>query len=463
MRRIRRTGPAVVVAVVMATVGGCTTEPTEPLRHGDGPVFAGRACPDDVEVLVVPAHRCGVVVPEPGGLDEIFVVVVEPPVPSDAAPVLETGVDLGMIPDYGGLAPIAQRTGRRVVIVDLPGTGHSQPALDCPEVESLGDANASENPARLTDAVAACRARLQRGGADIAALTPARLGESLAAVITALDEPRWVVMGHGSTAEAGRQLALTHPELVEALVIDSLVADPGLDLDPLVAEVSDLCLAEPRCRRRYGDPQHNWRRARSDLDRRPLTVPVPGGTVRIDGATLERGVRWLTGPVGGPPDLPAFLMEAATRRPGPHLQLLAATLSAAPPLCVGYVPKCETDRRLVIGATLSAQCPTAAHLPGWRGVCRAWGIPADSATATPLTGVPVLALAGGLDPFAPPALVDRRLRHLVPDAHRVVLAAGGHNVLGVECTRTVRNSWLTAEVRESPPPQPCLNDSPSFD
>ncbi|MFC5179358.1 alpha/beta fold hydrolase [Nocardioides taihuensis] len=426
-------------------------------------MFVERACPDDVEVLVVPAHRCGVVVPEPGEPEEIFVVVVEPPVPSDAAPVLETGVDLGMTPAYGGLAPIAQRTGRRVVIVDLPGTGHSQPSLDCPEVESLGDATASDDPARLTDAVAACRARLQREGVDVAGLIPARLGEALAAVMTALDEPRWVVMGHGTTAEAGRQLALTHPERVEALVVDSLVADPGIDLDPLVIAVSDLCRAEPGCRRRYGDPEQDWRRARRDLDRRPLSVDIPHGTVRIDGATLERGVRWLTGPVEGPAALPAFLEEAATRRPGPHLQLLAATLSVAPPLCVGYVPKCETDERLVIGATLSAQCPTAAQLPGWQGVCRAWGITTDQADPTHLTGVPVLALSGRLDPFAPPELIDSHLQRLAPDAHHVELAAGGHNVLGVECTRTVRNTWLAGDLDQPPSPEPCLQDPPTFD
>lgn len=447
------------VAVVVA-LGGCTAGSSDRV---EGPVFVERACPDDVEVLVVPAHRCGVVVPVPGEPEEIFVVVVEPPVPSDAAPVLETGVDLGMTPSYGGLAPIAQRTGRRVVIVDLPGTGHSQPSLDCPEVESIGDTTASDDPGRLTSAVAMCRARLQREGADVAALTPARLGESLAAVMTALDEPRWVVMGHGTTAEAGRQVALTHPERVEALVVDSLVADPGLDPGPLVTAVARLCGAQARCRRQHGDPEQSWRSARRDLDRRPLAVDIPGGTVRIDGATLERGVRWLTGPVEGPAALPAFLAEAATRRPGPQLQLFAATLSVAPPLCVGYVPKCETDERLVIGATLSAQCPTAAHLPSWQAVCRAWGVAGDQTDPTPLTGVPVLALSGGLDPFAPPSLVDEHLPRVVPEAHHVELASGGHNVLGVDCTRTVRNSWLAGDVDEPPTPEPCLTAPPTFD
>lgn len=450
----------VVGAGLMVLVTACTRPATAP---ADGPVFLERACPDDVTVQVVPDHRCGVVVPASGGSTETFVVIVEPPTPSNAAPVLETGVDLGMAPDYGGLAPIAQRTGRRVVIVDLPGTGHSQPSLDCPEVESLDDAVGARHPTRLVEAVAACRARLEQEGADVAALTPPRLGEALAEVMAALGEPRWVVMGHGTTAEAGRQVALVHPDRVEALVVDSLVADPGLDVSRVVAAVAALCRADSGCRRRHGDPELAWERARRELDRQPLRVAFPGGTGRIDGETLERGVRWLTAPVDGPPDLPAFLDEAASRRPGPHLQLLAATLSVAPPLCVGYVPKCETDERLVIGATLSAQCPTAAGLPDWEAVCRAWGVSQRPRDTTPLTAVPVLALSGGLDPFAPPALVDRELAQLVPDAHRIELGAGGHNVLGAECTRSIRTAWLAGDVRERPRPNRCLDAPPEFD
>lgn len=446
------------VALGAAALTGCTvgTEST------DDPTFVEQTCPDDVEVLVVPRHRCGLVTPRPGEPDRIFVVIVEPPTPTDDPPVLETGVDLGMTPSYGGLAPIAQRTGRRLVIVDLPGTGHSTPSLDCPEVEQVGDAAAIEDPERLTDAVAACRARLQRDGADVAALTPARLGASLVAVMRALDEPRWVVMGHGTTAEAGRQAALAHPELVEAFVADSPVADPGLSLAPIIREIAAQCRSDATCRRRHGDPLSHWRSARRDLDRRPLQVEVPGAAVRIDGATLERGVRWLTGPVEGAAHLPAFLDEAAARRPGPHLQLLAATLSVAPPLCVGYVPKCETDERLVVGATLSAQCPTAAHLPAWSNACRAWGVSHEPVDPRPLTGVPALALTGALDPFATPSLADVRLADLLPDAHRVQLAAGGHNVLGVDCTRSVRNAWLAGNVDAAPPSDPCLTARPDF-
>jgi len=47
-------------------------------------------------------------------------------------PVLVTG--WANQPNYGGIAPLAQRVRRDVIMVDTRGTGHSVPALDCPEV-----------------------------------------------------------------------------------------------------------------------------------------------------------------------------------------------------------------------------------------------------------------------------------------------------------------------------------------
>ena len=50
------------------------------------------------------------------------------------------GEALGGRVEYGGLAILAQRTGRVVYIVDRRGTGLSEPALRCPEVAVARDA-----------------------------------------------------------------------------------------------------------------------------------------------------------------------------------------------------------------------------------------------------------------------------------------------------------------------------------
>ncbi|MBF4769903.1 alpha/beta hydrolase [Nocardioides agariphilus] len=457
--RIRQKARVAVALALLAVGTGCSSDPGEP---ASGPTYERVACPDDVEVLVVPEHECGFVRPDRDGSLQIFVVSVEPPEPSDLSPVLETGVDLGMTPSYGGLAPIAQRTGRRVVIVDLPGTGHSLPSLDCPGVDGLGDAAAES---AVIAAVEECRRQVESAGIDPLMVTPERLGEALYAVTRALDVPHWVVMGHGTTAEAGRQLALAHPGRVEALVLDSVVVDPAARTRDVVASIAGSCREDRRCRRTYGDLTETWQRASQQLAREPISVDIPGTTttISIDAANLDRAIRWLVAPAAtGPGLLPALLAEAAAGRPGPQLQLFADTLSVAPPLCVGYVPKCETQQRLVIGSTLSAMCPTMAETAAWSAACNAWGVSAAPADLKPLTGVPTLALFGTHDPFASPSAIRERLAALAPDAFVVEQASGAHNVLGSECPRLVRNEWLATAVRDPPPELACLADPIDF-
>ncbi len=454
-----------VGALLVAVSTGCTDDESTP-RSESGPRFEATTCPDDVEVLVVPSHTCGFVTRDPDSEERMFVLVVEPPTPSDRSPVLETGTDLGMTPGYGGLAPIAQRTGRRTVIVDLPGTGHSTPSLDCTEVEALGDPAAGHDNGGLADAVQACRDRVVAAGVDPADVTPARLGQDLYAVMRAFDEPRWVVMGHGTTAEAGRQVALAHPENVEALVMDSPVMGDGdlsTENDRVVADVAEDCREDAACRATYGDLERVWDLARRRLGRSPLQVEGRSGNVTVDEEALERAVRWLVAPAAiGPGKLPALLAEAASGRPGTYLQLFADTVSAAPPLCVGYLPKCESGQRLVIGAVLSSLCPELAALESWSASCQAWGVPAGEEDANPLHGVPTLVLYGALDPFGSADVVLAAVTQRVPDAFVVEQAAGGHNVLASESARTVRNEWLAGDVTQAPPQSADLSQPPDF-
>lgn len=455
-----------VVGLIAAVLlmAACTSDPDP--AAGAATAFEAVACPDDVEVLVVPAHECGFVT-KIGSATRIFVVTVEPPEASDLSPILETGTDLGMAPGYGGLAPIAQRTGRRVVIVDLPGTGHSLPSLDCPEVDAIGDPAAGNDQSGLAAAVASCRARIEDQGVDPSSFTPVALGADLYDVMTALDVPRWVVMGHGTTAEAGRQVALAHPDHVEALILDSTVLDqrdPAADVDRVVADVAKLCRADRSCRHRYGDPGRAWRKAQAQLRRAPMEIDVAGTTVVIDADSLARGVRWLVAPASlGAARLPAMLAEAASGRPGTYLRLFAATLTAAPPLCVGELPKCETSERLAIGAVLSAQCPSLAEQPEWVDACAAWGVAAAPEPTGRLRGVPALALYGAFDPFASPAVIRKRLAQRLPDAYVVEYPLGAHNVLGSECARTHRNEWLAGDVHRAPSKPACFFEALDFE
>ena len=124
------------------------------------------------------------------------------------------------------------------------------------------------------------------------------------------------------------------------------------------------------------------------------------------------------------------------------------------------MPKCASEQGLAIGAVLSAMCPTVAEVAAWAAPCKAWGVAASEPAATPLVGVPVLALFGGHDPFASPSVIHARLAELVPDAFVVDYVSGGHNVLGSDCPRSVRSPWLAGDVHEPPPIIPSCITAP---
>ena len=410
---------------------------------------------------MIQEHSCGTVVARrASGLDvRIFVVVVEPPTPSDAAPILITGTDLGSTPTYGGIAPVAQRTGRRTVIVDLPGTGHSSPSLDCPEISSHPGSAATRD--LLVGAVSRCRQRLQRAGVEPKEMTTPQLAEDLSSVMSALGTPRWVLMGDGTTADVAVFVARTHPQAVEALVLDSPVQSglrPAERLKSIVVEIAAACRREATCRKSYGDVEHLWKLAHRRLAREPITLTTREAVVVLDSTGLDRAARWLLAPsTQGPATLPAFLTEVVERRPGKFLDLYAATVAAAPPLCVGYLPKCEVTDHLAHGAVLSTLCPTVADTSDWHQLCSAWGVGARTESRQPVREVPVLALYGKYDPFADPADVRRQLHAQVPGAFVVEAPKSGHNVLADPCIRSLRNAWLAGDTSKPPAEPPCLH------
>ena len=82
--------------------------------------------------LTVPEDRT-----EAGREVRLFVARIQPPEVMHEDPMLVAGSDLANLPNYGGVAPLAQRVGREVIIMDTRGVGHSEPSLACPEVDEI--------------------------------------------------------------------------------------------------------------------------------------------------------------------------------------------------------------------------------------------------------------------------------------------------------------------------------------
>jgi hypothetical protein len=127
--RLRRRLWLATVAVTLLTVSACSlgAPKSSPSMPGQNPAPA--ECPDDVAGAVVSEVDCAMfTVPESrqqGGdrVVQLFVATVRAPkaAPVRPDPVLVTS--LSSQPNYAGIAPLAQRVGRDVVLVDTRGTG----------------------------------------------------------------------------------------------------------------------------------------------------------------------------------------------------------------------------------------------------------------------------------------------------------------------------------------------------
>lgn len=451
---MRRRNLAVGIAAVL--LAGCTSGagPDTPARP-TSTAWTPEACPPEVETQVVPEHTCGwITAPLGQGEQELFVVVVEPPDPSDRAPILETGTDLGVAPNYAALAPIAQRTGRRTVLLDMPGTGRSVPSLGCDEAEELGD-TAVDAPA-LLEAIESCRQRLANEGVDPSLMSPRKAAPALLAVMDALGSEQWVLMGHGTTAAAAVHVAGEHPTRVEALVLDSPVQTKdgwAARRADIVAAVAAACTAGPGCTERHRDVEDLWRRAWRRAGRAPIDLSGRA----LDRPLLDRAVRWIGAPATGATGLPALLQEAASGRKNLLLYELEGLLPSAPPLCVGLLPKCHgRDQDVALGAVLASICPDGSGGPAFAAACRRWGAAESPEAEQSVDGVPTLVLLGELDPFASPEAARASVLRQVPEAHVVVVPGLGHNVLGEECPRTIRNDWLAGSADAAPDEPDCL-------
>lgn len=447
---------AAALAVFGACRGGSTEDADhhEPVRQVD--------CPGEVEASLLDQHSCFYVDLDDGS--SIFVVRVEPPTPSDRSPIVALGQNLGSMPDYAGLAPVAQRTGRPALIVDLPGTAHSIPLLDCPEANALS-APAASDPAGtrrgVVGAVSECRKRLDGAGISVDDVSIADAATDLHEMIADLGLSKVVPLSVGSTGTVEVAWAQHHPDDLEALVLDTpLFTNPPLTerTDAIVAAVAGICAADAGCAKQYGDVKASWSSLTRSLRSRPLSVRAGSTEVHVDDTMLRRAVIWLGGRgQGGAGLVPSLIDEAAHRTNGGLLSQYASDLVRTPPYCAGYLPKCQLTT-LAYGAALAYNCPAIADDPVWTDICAAWGTPAGEAFTDDVVAVPTLVLLGKYTGFTTLADTKDAFADVIPGAFYVESPTGAHNVLGQDCMRTIRTSWLNGDPTQAPADTSCMAD-----
>jgi pimeloyl-ACP methyl ester carboxylesterase len=354
------------------------------------------------------------------------------------------------------LAPLRQH--RHLLLVDQRGTGSSNP-LDCAPAQDGAEADAGAGrgaPAARADLAAQverirrCARRLAPRAAPQFYATVDAVRD-LEAVRQALGAPPLDLVGVSYGTRVAQQYARRYPAAVRSVVLDSpvpnrlvLMAETARNLEDVVQARLARCRADRACFRRYGDPYAILKDVQAQLRRQPQMVetrdPQSFAPVRrsLGADELAALVRIYAYSDATSALLPYVISEAQAGRYAPLLaqaQLVARDLAArlnggmaASVICAEDAERLQDrpqDADTLLGATVAADT---------RRACEAWPHrPSDAAFHEPFrAAVPVLVLAGELDPVTPPRYGEEIVHELA--RARLLRAPGqGHAVLGIGC------------------------------
>ena len=384
-----------------------------------------------------------------------------------AAPVvhLHGGPGGGAVEQWATWSTDADALGTEVVVYDQRGGGDAQPALECPEqqqavLDALGDdGDPAEEQEMVADALERCHDRLRDDGVDLDRYDAASAVADLEDLRRALGAERLRLVASSYGTRLALEYAAAHPDRVAALALDSIdppgSGHPGSDaeqVEPAITRLLDACDADPACRAAHPDLRGSLDTALARADAAPMTIAV------TDPTSGEPGRFVLTGD-----DLRAGLFAAMyDSELVPLLPLAIEAVAHGDDALLGSVgPRIAPALSgTATGALMSAICADRTdEPPPWSEVdlpdgtstvaltsgdpyCDRWPVERNASAATDVAPtVPVLVVAGELDPITPAATSRRSAQRW--GATYVEVPRGGHApMLATPCTREVLRSFL---------------------
>ncbi|MGH8254130.1 MAG: alpha/beta hydrolase [Steroidobacteraceae bacterium] len=448
------------VAPDVMHMGSLTLEPCDIGRRGNGAPTMRAYC----SAFDVPENHAA-----PDGRHIRLHVALVRAESAQAEPDLVTFLDGGpggaATDDYPSIAGAFEplRRQRAVLLVDQRGTGGSN-ALDCGD-DNTGDDNggdAATNGTALAssaDAVRACVTRLAPRAAPQFYSTSDAV-EDLELVRRALGSPRLDLIGVSYGTRMAQQYAKRYPQGVRAIVLDSSVpnslvlgSEHARNLEDVLRSLFKRCTADRSCSTRYGDPNQTLRRLLVKLRAHPqqLTLRDPF-TFRVEqktigpGALVQLARLYAYSPYTAAL-LPYVLQEADNGHYEPLLgqaQVVVGDVSDSLTGGMGLSVICAEDADRLKANPADADTVMGNALTDWLlKTCPLWphgSHPADF--SEPLrTDVPVLLLAGELDPVTPPRYAAQIARTL-PRSRVLNVTGQGHGLVSVGCMPRILDDFL---------------------
>lgn len=379
---------------------------------------------------------------------------------------------------YAGMVRDGINADRDVYFVDQRGTLHSDPLLNCPEFDTVGNELVSmpftSDAATAKDLVAvqACHDRWAAAGVDLSAYNTAENAADIADLRVGLGVENWDVYGVSYGSKLAAVLLRDHPDGIRSVVLDS-VSPPNLNIvenwwsAPAGSfhGIFAACAAQPACAAAYPNLETDFYDTVTRLTSAPAVVQTTGPdgdplSLTIDGFVLAYAVIMATERHDAS-GVPKMIADAAA---GTYDDVVAATveyMTPAPVIGVG-------GHGLAFGvfcaesADLTTEAATLAHaksvLPQFPDQvlkvqpkqgrlfteCPAWDVPpAEPSMMDPVVSdVPVLIMEGDFDAATAPQWVDL----VTPGLSRsqvVHFPFTGHSTLNKSaCAQDVMNAFL---------------------
>lgn len=357
---------------------------------------------------------------------------------------------------------------RDIILMDLRGTGKSEPSLNCTELDH--SANGYDRKA-----LQACRQRLQNREIDLQQFTSAQSAADLNDLRQALGYENWNVIGISYGTRVALTLLRDFPQGVRSVVLDSvyplevnILEEQAPNGAQAIQNYFDGCHQDPRCQYSYPDLEEVFSDLIQSLESAPHTVTVADPRtgelvdVSLDG---KRMAELIQGALNSPETLariPYIIYE--TQYGNDHA--VAGLMFPTSPSEVEqtaeqakeerrafsegafYTVLCAeeagfNDRNTAETAARQAELPLAELL--YSQVerifehCRDWNVPAsleieNQAVSSP---VPALILSGEYDPFTPQRWAER-VANSFPDSKVLAFPAIGHSVFNLgNCPQSI--------------------------
>lgn len=424
---------------------------------------------------------------------KLAVLTIKSENPNPGAPLVMTqggpggsGIELfAMLADPSNTTGEILRADRDLIIFEQRGTQYSEPFLACTEVLETDIANLEKQVPleqelkEQKQAYQVCRQRLEDEGVDLEAYNSLENADDIADLAEALGYEKINYYGVSYGTQLGQHLMERHPEILDSVVLDGVVA---LDINPNqkipwafsrgLRELFSACQNDADCQKNYPDLENTYFETLELLDQNPAQVrlvdPDNGDVYQavFDGEVLSYLTTQLLYATEALPLLPKMIFDAQEgvfKLPARILPVIIFDRTQADGMYMTVM--CaedfdfdvdELDKRDAYPALVEEQ---EADTELIKEICRDFAVSelGPEADQPVESDIPALLFSGFFDPVTPPDYADQLSRTLNNSFSYTFPTYGHGALLTGECPAKIVGDFLANP--QSEPDGSCIQEN----